>query len=108
MYTLTADDLYHAPGSLVAGAQRGEPAIVTVAGTPVMMTVPLGTGMGVQTALIDLAATLFDREQISLGTAARIAGLAYGEMIDELGRRKIAVIRAGPGDLERELAAFSG
>jgi hypothetical protein len=39
--------------------------------------------------------------------AARIAGLAYGEMIDELGRRDVAVIRLEPGDLERELAAFS-
>lgn len=108
MHTFTDDELKHAPDSLVAGAQRGEPAIVTVAGTPVMMAVPLGTGMGVQAVLIDLAATLFDREQISLGTAARMSGLAYSEMIDELGRRKIAVIRLAPGDLERELAALHG
>ena len=106
MHTLTADELQHAPDALIAGAQRGEAAIVTVAGAPVMMTVPLGTGIGVQRVLIDLAATLFDREQISLGTAARMSGLVYSEMIDELGRREIAVIRPGTEDLERELAAF--
>ena len=106
MHILTADELKDAPDALVVCAQRGEPVIVTVAGTPVMMTVPLGTVTGGQTVLIDLAATLFDREQISLGTAARMAGLAYSEMIDELGRRKIAVIRVGLDDLERELAAF--
>ena len=39
---------------------------------------------------------------------ARIAGLAYSEMIDELGRRGIATIRLAPGELERELAAFGG
>ena len=43
---------------------------------------------------------------ISLGKAARISGLSYSEMIDELGRRDIATIRLGPGELERELAAF--
>jgi predicted HTH domain antitoxin len=56
--------------------------------------------------LVDLACTLFDREQISLGLAAQIAGLSCSEMIDELGRRGIVVIRLEPGELERELAAF--
>jgi len=35
-----------------------------------------------------------------------IAGLACSEMIDELGRRGIAAIRLGQGELERELRAF--
>jgi predicted HTH domain antitoxin len=38
--------------------------------------------------------------------AARIAGLPYSDMVDELGRRGVATIRLGPGDLGRELAAF--
>ena len=63
-------------------------------------------GLDSQPVLMELAATLFDREQISLGLAARIAGLSYSEMVDELGRRDIPVIRLAPGDLERELAAF--
>ena len=106
MHTLSDTELKSAPQSLIEGAQRGEPAIVTVAGEPVMMAVPLTPGVDVQAALTDLAATLFDREHISLGTAARMAGLAYSEMIDELGRRNIAVIKLEPGELERELAAF--
>ena len=43
---------------------------------------------------------------ISLERAARISGLAYSEMIDELGRRGIATIRLTPFELERELASF--
>ena len=106
MHTLTADELKRQPQQLIDNAQRGETAIVTIAGEPVMMTVPLGKGIDSRAMLVDLAATLFDCEQISLGLAARFAGLSYSEMIDELGRREIAVIRLEPGELERELAAF--
>ena len=106
MHTLTDDDLKRAPQQLIDGAQRGEPAIVTVAGEPVMLAVPLGKGIEAPGVRMVVAATLFDREQISLGTAARMAGLSISEMIDELGRRNIAVIRLSPGELERELAAF--
>ena len=106
MHTLTDDDLKRAPQQLIDGVQRGEPAIVTVAGEPVMLTVPLGKGIEAPGVRMEVAATLFDREQISLGTAARMAGLSISEMIDELGRRNIAVIRLSPGELERELAAF--
>lgn len=106
MHTLTSDDLARQPQQLIDRARRGEPAIVTVAGEPVLMALPLGKGVDARAVLIDLAATLFDREQISLGLAAQIAGLSYGEMVDELSRREIAVIRLEAGDLERELAAF--
>ena len=106
MHTLTADDLNREPQQLIDDAQRGDSAIVTVAGEPVLLALPLGKGLDSQPVLMELAATLFDREQISLGLAARIAGLSYSEMVDELGRRDIPVIRLAPGELERELAAF--
>lgn len=106
VHTLTADELNRQPAQLIADAQRGEPAIVTVDGEPVMLAFPLIEGIDSQAVLTDLAATLFDRERIGLSLAARIAGLSYSEMIDELGRRGIAVIRLTQGELERELAAF--
>ncbi len=106
MHTLTADELRRQPQQLIDDAQRGESAIITVAGEPVMMMWPLCKGINADAMLIDLAATLFDREQLSLELAARIAGLSYSEMIDELGRREIAVIRLEPAELEHELAAF--
>jgi predicted HTH domain antitoxin len=71
-----------------------------------MIAWPLGKGIEADAMLIDLAATLFDREQLSLGLAARLAGLSYSKMVDELGRREIAVIRLEPEELERELAAL--
>lgn len=108
MHTFSDHDLHRQPQQLLDDARRGEPAIVTVDGEPVMMTLPLGKGLGAPAVLLDLAATLYDREQISLGMAARIAGLGYVEMLDELARRGIPTLRQAPGDLARDLTAFGG
>ncbi len=106
MHTLTDDELQRAPQQLLAEARRGALTVVTTDGRPVMLAVPLADGVPMRSALVDLAAALFDRDEISLGAAARIAGLSYSEMIDELGRREIDTIRITPEELERELAAW--
>lgn len=106
MHTLTDDELKREPAQLLDDAQRGQVTVVTTDGQAVLMTVPLDNGAPAPGALLDLAATLYDQEQISLGRAAEIAGLAYADMMDELGRRGIATIRLRPGELDRELAAF--
>jgi predicted HTH domain antitoxin len=98
-----ADDLRR----LLEDAELSEPSLVTRAGQPVVLAEPWTIGLDARKVTAELAARLYDHEQISLGVAAPIAGLAYGEMIDKLGRRDVAVIRLEPGDLERELAAFS-
>ena len=81
-------------------------ALVTQDGEPVLMAVPMGANLDSPSLRLELAASLFDREQISIGVAARIAGLSISEFIDELGRRNFSVIRTTDEDLERELAAF--
>ena len=106
MHTLTTEDLAREPQRLLNDAQRGQASLVTHAGEPVMVAVPLGPGDASCEVRLDIAASLYDRDQISLGLAARIAGLCYSDLIDELGRRGIATIRVQAGDLERELAAF--
>lgn len=106
MHTVTDQDLQDAPRRLLADAQRGEVTVVTVDNRPVMMALPLDDGVPLHTALVDLAAHLYDRDLISLERAARIAGLSYSEMIDALGQRGVATIRTTPEELECELAAF--
>ena len=106
MRTLTAEDVAQHPQRLLDDAARGEPSLVTQAGEPVLLAVPLGAGLDAREVRLELAAHLYEHEQISLGVAGCIAGLSYGDMTDELGRRGIAVIRLEPGELERELAAF--
>ncbi len=106
MHTLTDDDIKREPTQLLDDAQRGEVTVVTSKGHALLMTLPLDNGAPAPGALLDLAANLYDNGRISLGRAAEIAGLAYAEMMDELGQRGIATIRLRPGELERELAAF--
>lgn len=107
MHTLTDEELKSAPLTLLDDAHRDAATLVTVDGHAVMMAVPLEDGQPSPSALVDLAANLFDSEQISLGRAARIAGLSYSEMIDELGRRNIDVVRYSVEELKRELAYVS-
>ncbi len=106
MNTLTDDELKREPAQLLDDARRGQVTVITAAGQALLMTVPLDHGAPAPGALFDLAAQLYEREQISLGRAAEIAGLSYPDMMDELARRGIATIRLRPGDLERELAVF--
>ena len=106
MHTLTDHEVKRNPLSPLEDALRGESTLVTADGQAVMVAIALGVQASTAANLLDLAAQLYDSEQISLGRAAEIAGLGYGEMMDELGRRGIATIRLQPGELERELAAF--
>ena len=106
MNTLTIEDLARQPQRLLEDAERGEPTLVTRSGAAVLLAVPLAAGLDAREVRLELAARLYDHEQISLGVAARIAGVSYSEMNDELGRRNIAVIRLEPGELQRELAEF--
>ena len=106
MHTLTDHDLKRDPLHPFEGALRGESTLITVSGLAVMMALPLGANVSTSAILLDLAAQLYDSEQISLGRAAKVAGLSYSDMIDELGHRGIATIRLQPGELDGELAAF--
>lgn len=89
-----------------AGARDGSIALVTQDGEPLLLALPPGESSWSPAAKLELVVALFDREQISLGLSAQIAGLSYREMLDEPGRRGIPVIRIAPGELDRELAAL--
>jgi antitoxin (DNA-binding transcriptional repressor) of toxin-antitoxin stability system len=102
MPTLTSDELEQHPQRLLDDARQGTSDIVTIDGEPVMLTLPLGQGSGVER--LNLAVALYERDQLSLGLAAKVAGLSYSLMIDELGRRQIPVVRYAIDDLDRELS----
>lgn len=108
MHTLTTDDLNRRPQQLIDDAQRGVPALVLREGEPLFMSVPLGKGVESQAVRLEFAVNLYDRGQISLGLAAHIAGCSTSEMVDELGRRGIAVVRYDADDLTRELDYVRG
>ena len=104
MSTLTSEELERQPERLLDDARRGTSDVVTVQGEPVMLTLPLGQTAGSSAERLAMAVSLYERDVLSLGLAAKVAGLSYSQMIDELGRRQIPVVRYSVEDLDRELA----
>lgn len=107
MRTFSVRDLRKNTSALLSGAEDGELSIVTMHGTPVFFALPFDETLLRYGVSFALAIKLFDEELISLGRAARLAGLSVSEMIDKLGQYGIAVIRTTDEDLERELRDFS-
>jgi predicted HTH domain antitoxin len=103
MPTLTSEELERQPRRLLDDARQGTSDVVTVRGEPVMLTLPLGQSGGSSAERLELAIVLYERDVLSLGLATKVAGLSYGQMIDELGRRQIPVVRYSVEDLDREL-----
>ena len=104
MPTLTSEEMQLDPKRLIDDAQQGTSDVVTVEGEPVMLTLPLASAATPSSERVDLAVLLYERDVLTLGLAAKAAGMSYGRMIDELGRRGIPVVRYSVEDLDRELA----
>jgi predicted HTH domain antitoxin len=107
MGSISVKQFLEHPDCLLADTRGGAITLVTQGGEPVFLALPLGKGAGSRGMKLELAVALYDHDQVSLGLAAQISGLPYSEIVDELGRRGIAVIRPGPGELDRELAALN-
>lgn len=96
-------DLRERSGDLVRELEAGHLAVITKHGRPVGVTVPLTEDLLQHGVPLALAVELFRSHTVSLGLAAKIAGLAYIEFVEELGRLGIPVIDYDPAELEQEL-----
>ena len=105
---LPVEQFLEHPDGLLSEAQGGEIALVTRDGKPVFMAVPMGASLDARKVRLEIAVSLFDREQVSIGVASAIAGLAISEMIDELGRRRIPVVRYSKEEFAEELKRVRG
>lgn len=108
MGSIPVEQFLEHPDELLFEAQGGEIAVVTRNGEPVFMVVPMGAKLDARQVRLEIAVSLFDREQISIGVASRIAGLSVSEMIDELGRRQIPVIRYSGEEFAEEMRYVRG
>ena len=106
MGSISVEQFLEHPDKLLSDAQGGEIAVVTQDGKPVFMAVPMGASLDSPGVRLELAVSLFDREKVSIGVASRIAGLGISKMIDELGRRRIPVIRYSVEELAKEVECF--
>lgn len=106
MVAFTIRDLRERTGELIRDAEEGKLSIVTKHGQPVFVAVPFDETLLKEGVRVALAVKLFDDEVISLGKAAKLAGVSQGEFVDHLGALKIPVVRYGKDELQRELTAF--
>jgi predicted HTH domain antitoxin len=108
MGSISVEQFLEHPDRLLSEAQGGEIAIVTRDGEPVFMAVPMGASLEPKKVRLEIAVALFDREQVSIGVASRIAGLSVSEMIDELGARRIPVARYRDEEFAEEMKYVRG
>lgn len=106
MNIFTIRDLTEHTDELIRDAEEGKLSIVTKHGQPVFLAVPFDETLLKEGVRVALAVKLFDDDVISLGKAAKLAGIPQSKFIDLLGVLKIPAVRYGKEELEQELAAF--
>jgi len=107
METFTIRDLRERTGELVRDAEAGKLSIVTKHGLGVFVAMPFDEDMLRTGVRVALAVKLFDEEALSLGKAAKLAGVTQGEFINHLAALKIPLARYGADELAQEVAAFA-
>ncbi len=107
METFTIRDLRERTGELVRGAEEGKLSIVTKHGQGVFVAMPFDEAMLRSGVRVALAVKLFDEEALSLGKAAKLAGVSQSEFINHLGALRIPLARYADDELAQEVAAFA-
>ena len=69
MESISVEEFLEHPDKLLADAHDGVIDVVTQDGKPVFMTIPLGANLDSPDFRLELAVSLFDREQVSIGVA---------------------------------------
>ncbi len=96
-------DLRLRSSELVRDAEGGQVSIITKRGKPAVLALPFGgrlLDLGVDK---DLAITLFERRLLTLGKAAKLAGLTHDAFMDMLGAAGIVAVDYPPEELDEEL-----
>jgi prevent-host-death family protein len=106
METYSIRDLRERTGELVRSAEQGRLSVVAKHGHPLFVAVPLDEAMLRYGVNVALAIKLFQEGVLSLGKAAKLAGLDYEAFVERLGSLGIAAVDYAPEELDRELAAI--
>lgn len=106
METFSIRDLRERSGELVRQAEAGHLSIVAKHGRPLFVAVPLDEHLLREGVAVAIAISLFAEKAVSLGKAARLAGLPVETFIAHLGARGIPAVDYPAGEIGEELAAF--
>lgn len=103
MDTFTVRDLRERTGELIRDAESGKLSVITKHGRPVFLAVPFDELLIREGIGLALAVRLFQQAEISLGKAARLAGMDRKVFMAELGRRGIPLTQQSEAELKHEL-----
>jgi len=106
METFTIRDLRERTGELVRNAEAGHLAIVAKHGHPLFVAVPLDEHALANGLSVALACRLFAERALSLGKAARFAGLSNEAFMAQLGAMGIAAVDYPADELDAELGVL--
>lgn len=108
MLSFPIQDLRKRSGELSREAEQGHLALVTRYGNPLFVSVPFSDALiqhGVNTAL---AESLYKDGALSLGKAAKLAGMSLSKFAAHLSQLDIPVVDYNPDELSEELQYFEG
>jgi prevent-host-death family protein len=106
MGAISVEELARRPARLIEEAESGEVAVVTKDGRPLFLAVPYDERLAKEDVHVVVAVHLYEKGIVSIGRAAKIAGLPLTEFIDRLATLKIPVARYSSDELAREVAEF--
>ena len=107
MQSFTIRDLRDRTGDLVRIAESGQLSVVAKHGHPLFVAVPLDEHLLQDGVQVTLAIKLFQDNTISLGKAAKFAGLSKADFISHLGSAGIPAVDYPVAELDDELAALA-
>ena len=103
MQTFSIRDLRERSGELSREAEAGHLSLITKHGHPLVLALPFSEGLMDHGAKTALAEYLFKEGVLSLGKAAKVAGMPYVLFSEHLSRIGIPVVDYPVDDLEEEL-----
>ncbi|MGB8843340.1 MAG: type II toxin-antitoxin system prevent-host-death family antitoxin [Aliidongia sp.] len=104
METFTVRDLRERTGELVRNAEAGHLSLISKHGHPLFVAVPLDEHLLGSGVTVTLACRLFAEKALSLGKAARLAGLTPQSFIERLGAMGIPAVDYDATELDSDLA----
>lgn len=105
MQTFSIRDLRERSGELTREAEAGHLSLITKRGQPLLVAIPFSDTLLDRGARAALAEYLFKEGVLSLGKAAKMAGMPYVLFSEHLSRSGIPVVDYPADELEDELAA---
>lgn len=108
MKAVSIRELKNNPSAALRAAQADDMVVVMNRQQPQALLVDLARLGGADLAGLKfaLAVTLFRQGNVSLGYAARIAGLSVSDMIERLGKMNVPIVQVDEQELDHDISAM--